>query len=96
MTFLRELLAAILGVLISFMIMFFVFVAIGSVLSSRLMEDEKIVVKNNTVLVLKFEDLIKDYAPASDDPLAQILGLEENKLGLDQILNAIDNAKYDF
>ncbi|MCA0933540.1 signal peptide peptidase SppA [Lutimonas saemankumensis] len=95
MTFLRELLAAILGVLISFMIMFFVFVAIGSVLSSRLMEDEKIVVKNNTVLVLKFEDLIKDYAPASDDPLAQILGLEENKLGLDQILNAIDNAKYD-
>ena len=95
MTFLRELLAAILGVLISFMIMFFVFVAIGSVLSSSLMEDEKIVVKNNTVLVLKFEDLIKDYAPASDDPLAQILGLEEKRLGLDQILNAIDNAKYD-
>lgn len=77
------------------MIMFFVFVAIGSVLSSSLMDDEKIVVKNNTVLVLKFEDLIKDYAPASDDPLAQILGLEEKRLGLDQILNAIDNAKYD-
>lgn len=95
MTFLRELLAAILGVFISFMIMFFVFIAIGSIIGSSFVEDEKIVVKKNSVLVLKFKDLIKDYAPKSSDPFAQILGLEEDKLGLNQILNAIDNAKYD-
>lgn len=95
MTFLRELLAAILGVFISFMIMFFVFVAIGSVLSSSFVDDEKVLVKNNSVLVLKLEDVIKDYAPKSDDPFANLLGLEENKMGLDKILNAIDNAKYD-
>ena len=95
MTFLRELLAAILGVLISFMIMFFVFVAIGSVLSSSFVDDEKVLVKNNSVLVLKLEDVIKDYAPKSDDPFAMLLGLEDKKIGLDKILNAIDNAKYD-
>lgn len=95
MTFLRELLAAILGVFISFMIMFFVFVAIGSALSSNFVDDDKVLVKKNSVLVLKLEDVIKDYAPKNDDPLATLLGLEEKKMGLDNILNAIDNAKYD-
>ncbi len=95
MTFLRELLAAILGVFISFMIMFFVFIAIGSMISSSFVDDGKVVVKNNSILVLKLEDQIKDYAPKNDDPFAQILGLEEKKIGLDNILNAIDNAKYD-
>ncbi|MGI9533175.1 signal peptide peptidase SppA [Lutimonas sp.] len=95
MTFLRELLAVIIGVFISFMIMFFVFVAIGSVISSSFVDDSTVVVKKNSVLVLKLEDLIKDYAPKNEDPFSQILGLEEKKMGLDNILNAIDNAKYD-
>ncbi|MDN3642602.1 signal peptide peptidase SppA [Lutimonas halocynthiae] len=95
MTFLRELLAAILGVFISFMIMFLVLIAIGSVIGSSFVDDGSVVVKKNSVLVLKLEDLIKDYAPKSDDPIAQILGLEEKKIGLNSILNAIDNAKYD-
>lgn len=95
MTFLRELLAVILGVFISFMIMFVVFIAIGSMISSSFVDDDTVVVKKNSILVLKLEDLIKDYAPKSDDPFAQILGLEEKKMGLDNILNAIDNAKYD-
>ena len=95
MTFLRELLAAILGVFISFMIMFFVLIAIGSMIGSSFVDDGTVVVKKNSVLVLKLEDVIKDYAPKSDDPFAQILGLEEKKIGLNSILNAIDNAKYD-
>ena len=95
MTFLRELLAVILGVFISFMIMFFVLVAIGSVISSSFVEDEIVVVRQNSVLVLEFEDVIKDYAPKYDDPLSELLGLEEKVIGLDNILNAIDNAKYD-
>lgn len=95
MTFLRELLAAVLGVLISFFIMFFVFLAIGSIISSSLVEDDKVVVKENSVLVLKLEDAVKDFAPKSSDPFEQILGLEEDKIGLNTIINAIDNAKYD-
>ncbi len=95
MTFLRELLAAILGVFISFFIMFFVFLAIASVISSSFTEEEAVVVKKNSILVLKLEDVIKDFAPKSNDPLDQILGLREDKMGLNAIINAIDNAKYD-
>jgi len=95
MTFLRELLAAILGVFISFFIMFFVFLAIASVIGSSFTEDEAVVVKKNSILVLKLEDVIKDFAPQSNDPFEQILGLRENKMGLNAIINALDNAKYD-
>jgi protease-4 len=95
MTFLRELLAVILGVFISFFIMFFVFVAIGSFISSSFMEEDKVIVRDNSVLVLKLDDLIRDYAPVSDDPFEQLLGLDDEIMGLNTIINAIDNAKYD-
>jgi protease-4 len=95
MTFLRELVAVILGVFISFFIMFFVFVAIGTAISSSFMEEEKVLVKNNSVLVLNLNEQIRDYAPKSDDPFEQLLGLEEEIMGLNTIINAIDNAKYD-
>ena len=68
MTFLRELLAAILGVFISFFIMFFVFMAIISVIGSSFTEQDTVIVKKNSVLVLKLEDVIKDFAPKSNDP----------------------------
>ena len=95
MTFLRELLAVILGVFISFFIMFFVFVAIGSFISSSFMEEDKVIVKDNSVLVLNFDEQIRDYAPVSDDPFEQLLGLQDETMGLNSIINAIDNAKYD-
>jgi len=95
MTFLRELLAVILGVFISFFIMFMVLIAVGSMIGSSFGESEKINVKNNTVLVLKLNDIIKDYAPKSSDPFDEILGFKENLMGLNSIINAIDNAKYD-
>jgi protease IV len=95
MTFLRELLAVILGVFISFFVMFLVLIALGSMLSSSFGEIEKINIKNNTVLVLKLDERIKDYAPKSNDPFDQIFGFEDDKMGLNTIINAIDNAKYD-
>ena len=85
----------ILGVFISFFIMFFVFVAIGSFISSSFMEEDKVIVKDNSVLVLNFEDQIRDYAPVSDDPFEQLLGLQDEVMGLNTIITAIDNAKYD-
>ena len=95
MTFLRELLAVILGVFISFFIMFFIFFAIGSALSSSFMEEEKILVKDNSVLVLRLDEQIRDFAPKSDDPFQQLLGFEDELIGLNTVINAIDNAKYD-
>ncbi len=95
MTFLRELLAVILGVFISFFIMFFIFVAIGSAISSSFMEEEKVMVRDNSVLVLTLNEQIRDFAPKSDDPFEQILGLDDEVIGLNTIINAIDNAKYD-
>ncbi len=95
MTFLRELLAVILGVFISFFIMFFVFVAIGSFISSSFMQEDIVTVKDNSVLVLKLEDQIRDFAPRSNDPLEQLLGIDDEVMGLNTIINAIDNAKYD-
>ena len=95
MTFLRELLAVILGVFISFFVMFFIFLAIGSMVSSSFMEEEKVMVDRNSVLVLKLDQNIRDYAPRSGDPFEELLGLEEENMGLNEILNAIENAKYD-
>lgn len=95
MTFLRELLAAILGVFISFFIMFMVFLAMISVVSSSFMEEEAVIVKSNSVLVLNLNERIKDYAPVSDDPIEQLMGVNDGIIGLNEVLNAIDNAKYD-
>ena len=95
MTFLRELLAVILGVFISFFIMFMVLIAIGSVVGSAFADDEQIKVKNNSVLVLKLEEAIKDYAPKSSDPFDQIFNFGDDKMGLNDMINAIENAKYD-
>lgn len=91
MTFLRELLAVILGVFISFFMMTMVLVGIGSVLG----EEEQISVKKNSVLVLKLKEVVKDYAPKSNDPFASILSFDDKKMGLNEIINAIENAKYD-
>ncbi|MCK5638112.1 MAG: signal peptide peptidase SppA [Flavobacteriaceae bacterium] len=95
MTFLRELLAVILGVFISFFIMFMVMIAVGAAFGSAFGDADKIEVKKNSVLVLKLEDQIKDYAPKSSDPFDEIFSFKEDKMGLNSIINAIDNAKYD-
>ena len=62
MKFLRNLLASIFGTLIALGIIFMLFVLIASVLT----ESEKIVVKKNSVLEIRLNAEIKDYAPKSD------------------------------
>lgn len=95
MTFLRELLAVILGVFISFFVMFFVLIAIGTAVGSSFGEGAEVTVKNNSVLVLKLEENIKDFAPKSTDPFDEIFGFRDEAIGLNTIINAIENAKYD-
>ena len=85
MTFLRELLAVILGIFISVFVMFLVFAAIGAAFS----QDDEITVKSNSILTLKLDKTIKDYAPKSNDPFEMIFDLGDDKMGLNNIINAI-------
>lgn len=91
MKFLRNLFASIFGSLIAFGIIIMLFLLIAVAFS----EEEEIVVENNSVIELKLDKIIKDYAPKSSDPLDEILGINNKKLGFNEIINAIDNAIYD-
>ncbi|ALU75663.1 signal peptide peptidase SppA [Tenacibaculum dicentrarchi] len=95
MKFLRNLLASITGFFIAIFLLFFFFIAIAAVVGSGMGSDEKIVVKSNSVLQLDLAMPIKDYAPKDDNPLAEVLELADEKLALNKIINAIENAKTD-
>jgi protease-4 len=91
MKFLRNLFASIFGTLIALGIVFLVIVLVASMVA----ESEKVTVKENSVLVLDLTKEVKDYAPKSEDPIAEIIGANNERLGLDAILNALENAKTD-
>jgi len=91
MKFLRNLLASIIGSFITLgIILIFFFLLIAAFGS-----DEEVTVKSNSVLEIKLDRVVKDYAPKSEDPFDEIFGNNNKKLGLNEIINAIDNAKYD-
>ncbi|MBC6999690.1 signal peptide peptidase SppA [Cytophaga sp. FL35] len=91
MKFLRNLLAAILGCIIAFGIVFIVFMVFASLLSSS---EETVSVKENSVLELQLQQPISDYVGDNAlDPFAGAL-FEQNQ-GLDEILQAIAVAKDD-
>lgn len=95
MKFLRELLAAILGVFIAMGIMFVILMIVISVSASSFGDETQVSVKSNSVLELNLENQITDYAPKSSDPFAEIFDMEDDKMGLQEILNAIENAETD-
>jgi len=87
--FLRNLLASCLGTTIAFLLFFFFLVAIISSLN----EEEEVLVKNNSILEITLTDAVKDYVPQSDNPFDELFA--KNSFQLSQIINAIENAKYD-
>lgn len=90
MRFLGNLLAAILGCIIGFCILFFMFVIFVALISNA---DEGIVVKKDSVLEMQLQTPVKDYVGGSDDgPLS---ALYAPSVGLDEILHAIEVAKGD-
>lgn len=91
MNFLRNLFASIFGTLIALGIVLVLFILIAAALG----DTKKVTVAPNSVLELKLEKQVKDYAPKSDNPFDEILGLNDEKIGLNSIINAIENAKYD-
>jgi len=91
MKFLRNLLASIIGTFIALGLIFILFLLIAVAVG----ENKKITIENNSVLEIKLHNLVKDYAPKSDDPFDELLGFNDEKIGLSSIINAIENAKYD-
>ncbi len=91
MNFLRNLFASIFGTLIAFGIILVLIILVAAAFG----ETDKISVKENSVLELKLEKTVKDFAPKSDNPLDELLGFNDDKIALNEILNAIENAKED-
>ncbi|GMN10729.1 signal peptide peptidase SppA [Croceitalea sp. MTPC9] len=90
MKFLRNLLAAIMGCLIAFGILFFMFFVFAALVGSG---DDGVVVKENSILELSLNQPISDYEGTNDsDPFASLF---EEGQGLDKILHAIQVAKND-
>ncbi|SHJ73389.1 signal peptide peptidase SppA [Pseudozobellia thermophila] len=91
MKFLRNLLAAILGCIIAFGIVFVMFFVFVSILGSA---EDTVTVKDNSVLELQLQQPISDYVGDNAlDPFAG--GFFEQNQGLDEILHAISVAKDD-
>ena len=91
MNFLRNLLAAILGFFISLFLIFILFIGIASLAGKQ----ETVVVKSNSILELDLSAVVKDYAPDEKNPILEALELDETRLALNKIFNALDNAQLD-
>ncbi|MDH3697534.1 MAG: signal peptide peptidase SppA [Flavobacteriaceae bacterium] len=89
MKFLRNLLAAVLGSLIAFGIVFFMFLIFASLAST----EEGVSVKDNSVLELKIPYPIQDYTGKSDDDPFNLF--YDPVIGLDDIIHAITIAAED-
>ena len=95
MTFLRELLAVILGVFIAGFIMFFIFIAMVSASAASFGDGEAVTVKSNSILELRLDNKITDDYSVTD-PFADLLGSSDGDiLEMHEIISAIENAKTD-
>lgn len=90
MKFLRNLLATILGLFIFFGLMFFGLILIGVAMGSG---SDKVIVKDNSVLVLDLSDVRYDYGGKFN--FKGIGYSEDNKDGVFDVIAAIERAKSD-
>lgn len=91
MRFLGNVLATIVGLFVFLMMFVFGILFIAVIFGG---ESEEIVVKNNSVIVLNLEHIKNDYAGKYKDPWMEILS-DGEKVGLSDIINAIEEAKTD-
>lgn len=91
MKFLGNVLATIIGVFIFFMLFFFGILIIGAIFGG---ESEGVTVKSNSVIELNLEDIKNDYAGKYKDPWMDLFS-DGKKIGLTDIINAIEEAKTD-
>ncbi|MFT7330630.1 MAG: protease-4, partial [Roseivirga sp.] len=63
------------------------------IVASSFGNTDKVTVTSNSILKINLEDAVKDYVPVTDDPFTMLF--EEDSFQLSEVLNAIENAKYD-
>ena len=91
MKFLGNVLATIVGLFVFLMMFVFGIIIIATVFGGNA---EEIAVKNNSVIELNLEHIKNDYAGKYKDPWMSILS-DGEKVGLIDIINAIEKAKTD-
>ncbi len=91
MRFLGNVLATIVGLFVFLMLFFFGIVLIATVFGG---DSEVVEVKSNSVIELNLEHIKNDYAGKYKDPWMTILS-DGEKVGLSDIINAIESAKTD-
>lgn len=92
--FFKYLLATVVGIFVTSLLMFFIFLGVIGAMMSK--SEKPIEVKNNSLMVLKFNNVIVDRS--SNNPMANFDFMSfkpENNLGLNDILKAIKNAADD-
>ena len=95
MNFLQNILSTIIGFFIALGILFLLIIVIGAGLSIAMGSSEKLIINSSSILELDLSIPIKDYAPKDESPLGLAFDFNDEKLGLNSILNAIENAKTD-
>lgn len=93
MNFFRKVLASCLGTTLAIILMIFLGFLLAGLVASSFDNTQNVTVSSNTVLKINLEDPVKDYTPVSDDPFTVLL--QEDDFQLSEIINAIENAKYD-
>ena len=91
MSFFKSLFASILGFFIAIGLIFFMIIGIALFFTS----EESIEVSEKTVLKIDLNMEIKDYIPQELDPISEMLGTYDEKMGLNSIIKSIEKAKYD-
>lgn len=91
MKFLGNVLATIIGLFVFLMLFVFSIIIISTVFGGN---SEEITVKNNSVIELNLEHINNDYAGKYKDPWMSLLS-DGEKVGLSDVINAINKAKTD-
>lgn len=90
MNFIKNILASIIG----FWIAIFIFILIGVAIIASLSKQKAIVIKENSILEINLNANLKDYVSPEGTQIEQALGIN-NLIGFNQILDAIELAKFD-
>ena len=91
MRFLGNVLATIVGLFVFLMLFFFGIILIAAIFGG---DSEEVSVKSDSVIELKLENIKNDYAGKYKDPWVTILA-DGEKVGVSDIINAIESAKTD-
>ena len=91
MRFLGNVLATVIGIFVFMMLSFFGIILIGVIFGG---DSETVEVENNSVIELNLSDIADDYAGKYSDPWVTAFS-ERKKIGLTDVINAIEIAETD-